>query len=153
MRNLGTIDGINMWPSLISGVESPRSEILLNIDPVMNYSAIRRGDLKYILGDMDTGDEWYGDSGRDENKDKEGVSPAYDAEAVLKSKVAMVISGEITLQQASSVKRIRNATYEEVDITTVMQLTVDEILQLRSQADLKCRVRNDEKVSVALHVE
>ncbi|KAL1442903.1 hypothetical protein MTO96_030562 [Rhipicephalus appendiculatus] len=50
-----------MWRSLVTGAGSPRSEVLLNIDPLWNMSALRVGPYKYIYGTYHNGDfdEWY----------------------------------------------------------------------------------------------
>lgn len=61
VQDLGDIDGVDMWRSLVSGVGSPRSEVLHNIDPVWNMSALRVGSYKYIQGTYENGsfDGWY----------------------------------------------------------------------------------------------
>lgn len=52
-QDLGDIDGIDMWPALSEDLPSPREEILYNIDDIGNpYAAIRRGDWKYITGNL-----------------------------------------------------------------------------------------------------
>lgn len=97
---LPQIDGVDMWPSISGEVDqSPRAEVLVNIDPLFNYSAIRRGDFKYVLGSVDNGDEWYGETGREEDKQVEGDNPKYDPENVLMSKTGTAISGLLTARQ------------------------------------------------------
>lgn len=46
---------------------SPRSEVLLNIDPINQVSALRVGNYKLIQGTVYSGqwDGWYGPSGRE----------------------------------------------------------------------------------------
>ncbi|KAL6264453.1 hypothetical protein P5V15_004562 [Pogonomyrmex californicus] len=50
--NISEIDGRNMWPALMSDRLNPRREILINIDDISNYSAIRHGNFKYISCDL-----------------------------------------------------------------------------------------------------
>ncbi|KAK8765896.1 hypothetical protein V5799_007325 [Amblyomma americanum] len=59
--DLGDIDGINMWDTLIADNVSPRTEILLNIDPVWNMSALRYHGYKLVEGSLARGryDGWY----------------------------------------------------------------------------------------------
>ncbi|XP_077531580.1 arylsulfatase B-like [Haemaphysalis longicornis] len=61
VEDLGDIDGVDMWHSLVSGAGSPRSEVLHNIDPVWNMSALRVGSYKYVQGTYGGGnfDGWY----------------------------------------------------------------------------------------------
>lgn len=61
VEDLGNIDGVDMWRSLVTGAGSPRSEVLHNIDPVWNMSALRVGRYKYINGTLSGGryDGWY----------------------------------------------------------------------------------------------
>ena len=113
-----------MWPSISTGEESPRSEVLINIDPISNYAAIRQGDFKYVIGSSKSGEEWYGDTGREENYQAEGYSPDYNVENILMSKAGAAISNVIT-----------------------KNLTADEIYNLRNQATLECGVSEEDRVS------
>ncbi|XP_037582073.1 arylsulfatase B-like [Dermacentor silvarum] len=61
VEDLGDIDGVDMWRSLITGAGSPRAEVLHNIDPLWNMSALRVGRYKYVNGTYGGGnyDGWY----------------------------------------------------------------------------------------------
>ncbi|XP_042900784.1 arylsulfatase B isoform X2 [Parasteatoda tepidariorum] len=63
---LGPLDGYDMWDTLRGNKPSPRSEVLLNIDPIHQNSALRVGQYKIIQGKMYDGNwnGWYGPSGR-----------------------------------------------------------------------------------------
>lgn len=51
MEDLGPIDGVNMWPVLTGErADGVRKELLLDLDPVWNKSAIRVGDWKLVQG-------------------------------------------------------------------------------------------------------
>lgn len=59
----GDIDGVNQWPALSRGLESPRKEMLYNERAVNNGkktvgAAIRVGDYKLILGEAGKPDGW-----------------------------------------------------------------------------------------------
>lgn len=49
IHDLGDVDGLDMWDTLSNATESPRKEILHNIDPMGGYSALRFGDWKLIV--------------------------------------------------------------------------------------------------------
>lgn len=48
--NLTSIDGMNLWNALSEDTESPRANILHNIDDIYGVSAITVGDWKLIQG-------------------------------------------------------------------------------------------------------
>lgn len=55
------IDGSSHLDGLTGGTERPRNELLINIDPVDNFSAIIEGDFKLVKGRAFGGisDKWY----------------------------------------------------------------------------------------------
>ncbi|UYV75964.1 hypothetical protein LAZ67_13001947 [Cordylochernes scorpioides] len=64
ISTLGQLDGLSQWEALSSGKSGPRTEILLNIDPVWKMSALRVGPYKVISGDYDPQwSGWYGPAG------------------------------------------------------------------------------------------
>ncbi|XP_076302382.1 arylsulfatase I isoform X2 [Lasioglossum baleicum] len=145
-KRLGHIDGFNLWPALVSNKQSPRSEIVININDVDNYTAIRRGDFKYVIGQTETGSSWLGATG----DSSEGVPPAYNPDKILHSKTGIAISGIITARQAIELRERRK---RNVDDTTLKgnfrekMLTADEILELRRRAQVKCNVREEDKIA------
>ncbi|XP_075213981.1 arylsulfatase B-like [Lycorma delicatula] len=57
----GELDGINMWPSITENIESPRKQLLVNIDETINYGSLvlkkdsddengKSGTYKIIVG-------------------------------------------------------------------------------------------------------
>ncbi|CAN8008027.1 unnamed protein product, partial [Ixodes pacificus] len=55
LSTLGDIDGKDMWEALSQDLESPRHEILINIDPTANNSALIVGRRKVVLGTFQGG--------------------------------------------------------------------------------------------------
>lgn len=96
--DLGKIDGVNQWPLLSKGLSrnTPRPDILLNIDEVFGYEGILSSDGRFKLtnGSFQKGiyDGYYGDSGRAAN------TPSYDLFSVLNSKVNRAIIKSSGLQ-------------------------------------------------------
>ena len=59
IRNLGKIDGYNIWEALSDGAASPRFEVLHGVDTLTNVAgALRVGDYKLIVNQDDS---FYGD--------------------------------------------------------------------------------------------
>lgn len=114
---------------------NPRDEIIINIDEIDNYSAIRKGDFKYLNGSAKNGDSWYGDTGRPEKFPTEGISPKFNPQDVLQSKVGIAIS-QLNL---SSIQR----TDEKKPSSRQMTLTSREILTLRRDAELICNLKQN----------
>ena len=50
LNYLDELDGINQWNSIINNETSMRNEILINIDPISNNSAIRWNQWKLLQG-------------------------------------------------------------------------------------------------------
>ncbi|XP_015600611.1 arylsulfatase B isoform X2 [Cephus cinctus] len=151
-KDLGNIDGVDMWSALVAEKTSPRSEIVINIDDIENYAAIRRGDFKYVIGTTNNGEEWYGETGRPGREDVEGSLPEYVPDLVLRSRAGIAISGVITASQLVELRKLREgklAASEELGTRrlTTRLLTPMDILRLRSAAELKCNVKEEEKVS------
>nr|XP_031848880.1 arylsulfatase B-like [Nomia melanderi] len=144
-KHFNHLDGFNLWPALVSNKPSSRAEIVLNINDVDNYTAIRRGDFKYVIGQTETGSNWVGASG----SPAEGVPPVYDPDKVLHSKAGVAISGIITARQAMELRERRKRNLDDAILRTNFQekiLTADEILQLRRSARLECNVKDEEKI-------
>ena len=59
--HLGSIDGFGVWDMLSNQGGPIRKEVLHNIDPIGNFSALRIGDYKLVMGDISHGyyDSWY----------------------------------------------------------------------------------------------
>uniref|UniRef100_A0A2P2I865 Arylsulfatase B-like n=1 Tax=Hirondellea gigas TaxID=1518452 RepID=A0A2P2I865_9CRUS len=65
--SLPPMDGVNMWPTISSGAASARTQLLHNIDPVFNGTALRMGDWKLLNNGSAYEvhwDRWFGPSSR-----------------------------------------------------------------------------------------
>ncbi|XP_054266115.1 arylsulfatase B-like [Macrosteles quadrilineatus] len=129
VSELGEIDGVDMWEALVSDKTSPRKEFVHNIDDVGDvYAALRKGDWKYIKGNVHKGvaDGWYGETGRGVEGQK------YDVEAVLTSRASVALSGFTTWQQIREKHQVNSTS------PAWMLLHSDTVLTLRQQAQLTC---------------
>ncbi|KAK9300129.1 hypothetical protein QLX08_007059 [Tetragonisca angustula] len=148
-KQLGNIDGFDLWPALVSDRISPRSEIVINIDDLSNYAAIRQGDFKYIIGRTETGSAWLGASGNS----SEGTSPQYDPYKVLYSKTGIAISGVVTAKQAMKLKERKKrdikTIYATISKTNFQEkiLTIKDISEIRKEAQIKCNIKEKSKIS------
>lgn len=96
--DLGSLDGYNMWETLSNNAPSPRTEVLLNIDPINKVSALRVGNFKIIQGTAYNGqwDGWYGPSGRENFthtemfKKKFSKQPGFNSELLCNQLPAML---------------------------------------------------------------
>ncbi|EFN75189.1 arylsulfatase B isoform X2 [Harpegnathos saltator] len=121
-EEIGTIDGLDMWETIVYGDCSPRKEVLINIDDICDSEAIRIGKYKYVRGESKKNNDWVGDSGRNSSEQR----PPYSPETVLNSKVGIAIA---------SLPGNNNVA-----------LTSAKMLELRQQAEVHCNVTEEEKV-------
>nr|CAD7420141.1 unnamed protein product [Timema poppensis] len=65
--SLTGLDGQNMWPTITQNETQPYDDLLLQIDNIRQFAALRSGDWKLIKGNTYNGkqDGWYGPTGRD----------------------------------------------------------------------------------------
>lgn len=121
-----------MWKSISEDMESPRNELLYNIDDIYKYAALRQGDWKYVTGSTTKGlrDGWYGSSGKSDFYH-------YDADAVLKSETGSVLAGLLTYKQIQEKNMDGNALENDTNFT-VHLLSPEKITNLRDQAQIKC---------------
>ncbi|KAF7418651.1 hypothetical protein HZH68_001304 [Vespula germanica] len=143
---LDKIDGLDLWETIAGNRTSPRSEILINIDDISNYAAIRSGDFKYITGNTGISDEWLGESGKP--SEKSGFPPAYDPNQILQSKVGIAIAGVITAQEVMESRRRRSVGVEDYINKEFqrMMLTADQLLDLRKKSEIKCNIKKEDMI-------
>ncbi|KAK4886995.1 hypothetical protein RN001_003266 [Aquatica leii] len=100
VKDLSEIDGYNLWPSLSTNTDSPRKEILHNIDEKVGNSAITVGEWKFINGSTYHGawDYWYGPNGR---------SFTYNIKTVLTCSAGKALSNISEIATESTIKSLR----------------------------------------------
>ncbi|XP_012265045.2 arylsulfatase B-like [Athalia rosae] len=145
VNDLGSIDGVNMWPALRNNKTSPRSDLVVNIDDIFNYAAIRKGDFKYVIGTVGRGDDWYGENGRPGLARNDRTLPNYDPSSILESRAGVALAGVITARQVAELKKVRNGQTDAPQITTRL-VTAADVQSLRNDALLECNVKEEDKV-------
>lgn len=50
--SLDGVDGLDLWNTLTQDKHSPRSEFLVNIDPVLDSAGVRMGDWKLLYSKL-----------------------------------------------------------------------------------------------------
>ena len=140
---------MDLWSTLVSEKNNPRSEVLINIDEIDNYAAIRRGDFKYIIGSTKSGEFWYGETGRPDQQNVEGISQEYRPQEALMSKAGIAISGVITAQQVKEIRASRESKTPDWK-PKVKMLTSEDILKLRKDAELKCNIKKEDEVFIII---
>lgn len=133
MKELGEIDGKDMWKTISEGIKSPRTELIYNVDDVFNYGAIRQGDWKYLYGSTSNGrfDEWYGSDFNEYN---------YNVDDVLKSETASALAGLITYQQIQDKHDKQNNSTKILD--------EDKLLEIRKNALVACAKIDDNEMNI-----
>ncbi|XP_032687353.1 arylsulfatase B-like [Odontomachus brunneus] len=122
-EEIGEIDGFDMWPTIAFDEISPREEMVINIDSISKYEAIRLGKYKYVRGQTTSSSEWLGES----RKNSTEQQPQYLPETVLYSKAGVAIA-EVTAGDNNAI------------------LTSQKILELRQEAKVYCNVTEAEKI-------
>ncbi|CAF4812307.1 unnamed protein product [Pieris macdunnoughi] len=107
------IDGINQWPSILRGQQSPRKEVLVTVEDRDNgYAALRMGDYKLLIGNFTgVGNAYYG---AEFLANKETPPDFYDSLA--SSEVAKVFSTlGITFDYGDVIATRKAAVVKQID--------------------------------------
>lgn len=129
MKELGEIDGKDMWKTISENEENPRKEMVYNIDEIYNYAAVRQGDWKYVIGTSSGQNLWYGNSGKSDTY-------RYDVSAVLNSETAITLAGLLTykqIQEKNNVKETNGSSFPAARL-----LDSEIALRIRRDAEIKC---------------
>ncbi|XP_014609673.1 PREDICTED: arylsulfatase B-like [Polistes canadensis] len=141
---LNKIDGKDLWENIVENRNSPRTEILINIDDISDYAAIRYKNFKYITGNVGV-DDWLGESGKP--SEEFGFPPAYNPNQILQSKAGIALAGVMTTREIIESRRKRRNVSVANDTKKEFQkkiLTADQLLDLRKKAELKCNVKKED---------
>ncbi|EZA54320.1 Arylsulfatase B [Ooceraea biroi] len=132
-KEIPKIDDHDIWTALVSDARktSSRYAVLINIDDIYDYAAIRHGTFKYINGKSELHSAWIVDSGR---SNVEQRSP-YDPDQVLQSRAGITIAWMQTIRHVLERKREKAA----------LNQIVCQILQLRREAQIHCNVTEQDK--------
>lgn len=124
-KDLGEIDGKDMWNSISEETESARKDLVYNIDEIYNYVAVRQGDWKYVVGTTTGQNLWYGNSGKSDAYN-------YNVDEILHSETATALAGLLTYKQ------IEEKNSSENKGTDFKLLTSEDILRTRRNATIRC---------------
>lgn len=132
-----------MWQILVTSGISLRHKIIINIDDISNYEAIRCDSFKYVKGETEARFAWVGDSGETYQRQ------LYNPEKVLHSKAGIAI----TQATKWTLERRKKADKSNVTIENSVKnvLTPKKIFRLRKQAKVHCNVTEQQKVSFVKH--
>lgn len=102
------LDGINIWDSISENKESPRKDLLHNVDEIIGYSAYLQNQWKYVNGSTLNGkyDDWLGEVNLDSSKEVYSNFSSYYEELVINSEAGKALS-EFSDFKANSIETLR----------------------------------------------
>nr|CAD7427566.1 unnamed protein product [Timema monikensis] len=107
VSDLGDVDGVDQWPNLASiPGDSPRSELLLNIDSSRGMEALISDEWKLVVGSFEDGvyDYHYGDDGR-ETKNQVYITEVLQSPV---SRCIAVVSNSSSVIEEADIERLRS---------------------------------------------
>ncbi|XP_077508490.1 arylsulfatase B-like [Amblyomma americanum] len=160
VSRLGSVDGIDMWKVLNTGKPSPRTEILLNIDPVASTAALRYQNYKLVLGNFGQVDQRFEIPGSDRPCDDLDdllrqssaaavLSRLYGKQPVFKQVARWRRQATVTCGDSSKTNFAFNTTYHLFDIAQdpcELQNLADENPALLSMLLQKLTIYNETAV-------
>lgn len=102
------LDGMNIWDSISENKESPRKDLLHNVDEIIGYSAYLQDQWKYVNGSTLDGiyDDWLGETNLDRSKEVySNFSSSYE-QLVINSEVGKALS-EFSNFKINSIESLR----------------------------------------------